>query len=274
MKEKCVITTITPSGAEKLLRGNERNRRLTGSRVTKLTRTIRGKRWVLNGASIIVDSKGRLVDGQHRLHAVVRSNQSIQTVLVTGVSPKAFETIDQGAKRSGADVFGIYGVDHPGLVSTAIGLIWQDRNGVHEGSEGSGRIPDMDEKITLFDKLPGIERLVTETAQYKKALHGILSVGVLAGMNYIFHGKHTQAAETFQKLFAIGEGSLACPPVLLHRKFKLLSEEDYSISRQAQCAYLKLGWNLFVAGERATDIELQETLDIPINKLTSRHWLN
>lgn len=65
-QEKATITTLTPDAARKLLANNDHNRPLKNDRIHILSRAILEGRWRLNGASIVVDRKGRLLDGQHK----------------------------------------------------------------------------------------------------------------------------------------------------------------------------------------------------------------
>lgn len=44
-------------------------------------------KWKLNGKTICFDRTGRLLNGQHRLSAVVRSGVSLTTVVVRGLDP-------------------------------------------------------------------------------------------------------------------------------------------------------------------------------------------
>ena len=44
-------------------------------------------KWRLNGKTICFDSTGRLLNGQHRLSAVVRSGVTLTTVVVRGLDP-------------------------------------------------------------------------------------------------------------------------------------------------------------------------------------------
>lgn len=59
--------------------------------------------WMLNGETIIFNFDGELIQGQHRLQAVIDTGISIESVVIWGVSPEAYLTLDNGAKRTGGD---------------------------------------------------------------------------------------------------------------------------------------------------------------------------
>ena len=269
---QATVTTITPEAAQKLLKDNVSNRPLSNNRVQRLCRAITDGRWVLNGASIVVDSKQRLVDGQHRLHAVVRSGKSIRTVLVTGVTPKAFDTIDQGARRSGADIFSICGVRNPGVVSASIGVVWQNEQGIAEGSTGR-YLPDQDQRVALFDELPDYEEVVAEACHYRKGMTKVYPFSALVGLYYLWHRCDAEAAIEFLKILASGQADAGHPARVAREKFIELATNDYRISRQSQCAYLKIAWNHFAAGTGIEELLLPKHLEIPVNKVTNRFWL-
>jgi len=272
--ERAVITNLTPDAAQRLLAHNTFNRPLRDKRVRFLAKVIREKRWRFNGASIVVDNKGRLLDGQHRCHAVIRANKSIQTVLVTGVSPKVFDTIDQGAKRGFADIFHLCGVTNPSVVGSSLSVIYQSKHGTPEGTESAATLPDMNERTTLFDSLPGYEELVRDVCRYKTGLSGVFPVPMMAGMYFLFHERHHGAAQQFLAMFGTDdEGADTNPAKVVRAIFEDLATKDYRIGRQAKCAYLKLAWNEFVAGKHVHELILPETLSIPINKLTNNFWL-
>lgn len=56
--------------------------------------------WALNGQTISFDWDGHLVDGQHRLTAIVETGKTVEMIVVRNLDPAVFETIDQGRARS------------------------------------------------------------------------------------------------------------------------------------------------------------------------------
>lgn len=271
--EVATITTLTPDAARRLLANNTHNRPLRSKLVSKLAKIIDEKRWKFNGASIVVDKKGRLLDGQHRLHAIVRADKSVRTVLVTGVNPAAFDTIDQGAKRTGSDIFNLCGVRNASVVAAAINIICQNRRNIPEGSSAGHASAEMDERIKMFDLLPTFEDDVAYVVRYSKELSGIVSLSMMAGMYYLFKEKSVPAARAFLAELAHGKSKDDSPPAILRQQMIALSEEDYRIGRQARAAYLKVAWNAFVSGEAPSRIDLPKSLDIKILRKTSDLWM-
>lgn len=92
---------VKPDMAEDfLLKRNLKNRKISEALVNRLVTVLVEGRWVVNGQPIVFDDSGALIDGQHRLTAIVRSKRSAECLIVTNISdPMAFHTIDDGKKR-------------------------------------------------------------------------------------------------------------------------------------------------------------------------------
>jgi hypothetical protein len=106
---------ITPVMANEMLGKNADNqRKVNKARVEKYAIEMRNGMWLYNGESIIVTENGRLIDGQHRLLAVLESNVSIEVSLVDDVPDDqdgvdTFLTINS-ENRSNADALHISGM--------------------------------------------------------------------------------------------------------------------------------------------------------------------
>lgn len=104
------VEEIGPDEARRYLTRNAGcQRKVSRPRVERYARDMAAGRWALNGETIAFDSEGRLVDGQHRLHAVARSGATVPMLAVRGVEPGAFPTIDQGFSRTASAVLGTNG---------------------------------------------------------------------------------------------------------------------------------------------------------------------
>lgn len=97
------IVEITPDMAKIMLGANTKNRPLSLGRVEALSGAMARGEWMSNGDAIRIGTDGVLLDGQHRLAAIIKSGVAVRTVVVNGLPPEVFKTIDGGAKRSSAD---------------------------------------------------------------------------------------------------------------------------------------------------------------------------
>ena len=83
------VETITPEMAEQYLGFNHQHREIKSSKVDKLASAMIEGDWQLNGKTIVFDKDGKLLNGQHRLTAVVLSGQPLTTLVVRGIDKEA-----------------------------------------------------------------------------------------------------------------------------------------------------------------------------------------
>ena len=106
------IIEVTPRLAETWLENyNINNRKLKSHVVDKYAYALSAGQWVVNGDAIRFDTNHKLIDGQHRLEAVVKSGVSLpQQLIIRNLPVRAFDTIDDGAMRTASDVIQRLGV--------------------------------------------------------------------------------------------------------------------------------------------------------------------
>lgn len=107
MKHEKIL--VTPDVARDLLSRNVENRKIRQGWVKELARRITANEWRLTHQGIAVDSDGNLLDGQHRLLAVIKANVPAFMIVAKGFdaeSPIDFP-VDDGIRRSSADILGI-----------------------------------------------------------------------------------------------------------------------------------------------------------------------
>ena len=104
---------VTPALAAEWLHANLANRPLRATRVASFAEQMAQGRWVLTTDAIGVDTSGRLLNGQHRLSAIVQSGVAVLMVVARGLPPKAMDAIDLGLKRTLGDILRLNdGFDH------------------------------------------------------------------------------------------------------------------------------------------------------------------
>lgn len=243
---KSNIVTVTPELAARWLEGNTHNRPLRQANVESMMAAMQAGRWRLNGESIIFDTNGTLVDGQHRLWACVESKCQFETVVVTDVDPDSFLTIDQGAKRSAADALWVNdkelvkGAKLTGVAAAAI-LVWQYRN---ENLFSNVRLPSTD-VVRLVNEEPRLIHWVKEAGRAARGLRGF-STPVAATLHLGCNG-FPEKAEEFLHRFVDGMNLGQGNPILALRG-RILSNPPY---RTWERLYLSVSaWNAFAQGRQ------------------------
>jgi hypothetical protein len=100
------VETITPKLATKWLEANTHNRPLAQQHADFLAREMKAGAWRLTNQGIAFDYNGVLIDGQHRLWAIVLSETSVRMNVTRGLDPEAQDAIDVNIKaRTNGDIF-------------------------------------------------------------------------------------------------------------------------------------------------------------------------
>jgi len=128
-KPTASVVMVDPETARRWLSRNEANRSLRGSQVSKYARDMAAGRWQLTGAPIQFAADGRLLDGQHRLAAIVKAKITVAMFVVRGLPAAAQAYMDTGAKRTVADQLSIAGYKNSSVLAAGARLAWAWRMG-------------------------------------------------------------------------------------------------------------------------------------------------
>ena len=116
---KSEVVTITPGIAKEWLLLNSNNRNLSSPTVTQYAKDMLEGKWQANGETIKFSSEGNLIDGQHRLAAIVKSNVSIPMLVVRELPEDSFHSIDIGLRRSSAQILMLSGFKNTASLAAA-----------------------------------------------------------------------------------------------------------------------------------------------------------
>lgn len=198
VKHKLEVVTITPEMASKLLELNNLNRPLSDGHVKRISDQIRNGKWKFNGDTIKIATTNDILDGQHRLWAVVESNMPIDTIIVHGVERDAFATIDTIRKpRSVGDTLALKGLlRHRNIASAALQwLIRYQRGCLTEYKAPKHRIENSDVE-DAFEHHPQI----AQAAERAVKLRGLANPSVMGFFYYILINQNQELAETMMKV--------------------------------------------------------------------------
>lgn len=184
---------LSPEKATELLEHNRLNRPLSDLHVKRIAAQIACGKWQFNGDTIKIADTGDVLDGQHRLWAVIEAKKSVETIIVRGIAKEAFSTIDTLRKpRSGGDVIALAGhTRHRNIIATALTwlLRWQGKF-LEDYKAPQNRIENSDVE-TAFAHNPGMVRAVEEAMK----LRGIVNVSLLAFFYYVLANRNPDLGE-------------------------------------------------------------------------------
>lgn len=102
---------IGPELAMAYLERNVNNRALRQGKVDRISKSILRGRWKVTHQGIGFDVDGNLIDGQHRLWAIVEAGATVRMMVTRGLAPDANEGIDDVTNRQASDILHYRGID-------------------------------------------------------------------------------------------------------------------------------------------------------------------
>lgn len=182
-KQRFSRVTVTPDLAQRWLKDSNYadNRPISRSWVEYLARQMTKDLWQDNGEPLIFDLEDHLLDGQHRLSAVVLSGKTQTFDVRRGVATEAFTTIDQGKQRTGGQVFRMLGEKNSIEVASICRLVY---NWELTGSPFVGRRVSPDELQLVLEIYGDAVREAATIAGRLKSVGKVPVEKSLAGFAY------------------------------------------------------------------------------------------
>lgn len=105
------VVLVDPWLARIWLAGNTSNRRLRRLATEEYARDMAAGKWKLTGDAVKFAADGTLLDGQHRLHAIIEADVPVPMFVVRGIEKDAQAAMDIGRKRYAHDALRLRGQD-------------------------------------------------------------------------------------------------------------------------------------------------------------------
>lgn len=226
---KTEIVTITPAMAEKWLKGTTSgNRPVRKTNLQRLANDMRTGQWSLNGESIVFDDNGNVIDGQHRLRAVVESGATIQSVVVRGVDASAFEYIDLGVRRDGGDVLAVRGYQYSKQLASALNVIetYYKYGGFHEGTSSVSTNRSRYQRVChteLIEKYPDCIPSVSYIECRCSKVRAFRPPAFVTAMHYVMGHENHEARDKFFESLASGvpHYGVSCPTLKVTKAYQV-----------------------------------------------------
>lgn len=192
-----VAVQVTPDLAKRLLARNTRNRKISEKVVQKYVEEIRAGDWRLTPSGIGFDTEGELLDGQHRLAAIVKSGLPAPLMVTLGLPPTSQEKVDRQRRRTLFDALYLAGHAYSRQeveIATCLTRMRQHSD--------SGVVPsDSLVKRTLITHLDDIREVLKDTDKKKK---GLSQASFLAAA-VLYHEIDSQKCSQFLEGVRTGE---------------------------------------------------------------------
>jgi hypothetical protein len=248
------LMDVTPALATSWLETMAANRRLNTTHVERLAEDIRRGDWRQTFDPIRFNKKSELVDGQHRLSAIVASGKTLPLYIARNLDARAMAVIDTGRARSVADAMQINGVPHARKLAAAAKALYYYDLGKMASSGPAVSYAQLQRTIKAHPFLAdAVEQVVQSSVIQPHAQ--------LAMVYCVAHEKHAKKAEEWIDAVQEGENIGRGNPAFELRK-RLLSMRGKGSKTQmrgpAVAALIITAWNCYLANRR--DITPSELL--------------
>ncbi|MBI5444666.1 MAG: hypothetical protein HY900_26055 [Deltaproteobacteria bacterium] len=236
---------VTPQLARTWLTKNRLNRHLSPSVVRRYADALRAGQWVPHGQAIQFDEQGNLLDGQHRLRAIVEADTPALMMVVHDVPEAARDVIDTGRKRSPGDVLSMEGVRSASTVGAALRLLWHyDTSSVDKYNDPRAKPSNLD-LVQLYAEARSLE----ESARIGRQAFAVLSPAVATFCHFIFARLDRKAADEFFVGLIEGADLDVDSPLLLLRNRLVANRASRSKLVSVDLAALVIkAWNAWRRG--------------------------
>lgn len=249
------VVAVTPALAEEWLASNTVNRRIRIGAVNQYAGDMAAGRWTISDSAICFSPSGELLNGQHRLNAVIQSGATVSMLVMRNVPVESMSNMDAGRKRTAADALDFDGESNPALLAAAAklallysdGRIYRDRK-VQATSTGELReflVENPDLRYSVFS-VNTVARSVDLTPTAKVVAHWIF-----------VRSASEDAADEFFELLSTRVGLPDGSPILaLDSRIRELRKTRTRINHRTELYLLIKAWNYWRAGRSVKSLAL------------------
>jgi hypothetical protein len=262
-KLSCEIVAVTPAHAQELLHSNRHNRSLRRPYVRQLAKAMTRGEWALNGEPIQVASDGTLLNGQHRLNAVVESGETVSMLMVHNVASDTQRTMDSGARRNLSDVLKLHGMSHTTNLAAALALLHRHRTGARMESS-SYSAPTAKQALDLLEREPKIRDDVQLAGRVYRDAHLRISIAIV--LSYLFNEADSGAGTRFFEALCAAHAQPPGDPLGELRAIlaRVHNEQTYVLTTYTLCALTIKTFNAWQAGEQMRDLRFRPGEKFPV----------
>lgn len=210
--------------------------------------------YIQTGDTLKFDTEGDLIDGQHRLRAVMLSGMATEFIVVRGLHPDAILVIDcELDKRTLADQLYIQGFANTSALAAVINGTWameQYGRPYRNSQEGQS----MAQALDMIERRPSLEASAVAGKKYSRGTpFTARELGVLYEVMY--HIDSSVAADFFAQIQG-GYGDKGTPVVRLNQRINAHAAQDIQHSMRYVMALTIKAWNATLEGRKPRSLTM------------------
>ncbi len=255
---------ITPDRAKDYLSKMVSNRPLNDRNLQAQINLINTGQFMNTGESIKFSWEDKLIDGQHRLMAIIKTGKKQEMLVVRDLDPAAFAHIDTGRTRKTSDVLGIEGITNPARIGAMAKFIMSFQRGQFVAAAKNDM--RLAKRITHQDALEFV--LKHKDSLYESYLYGynknnkVTNGNLLSSFHYIFKAIHESQADDFCHKLATGlDINDKSPIYILRQHFQADLRAKRKMPSLQKMAFIIKAWNMFRTQKTVTSFRWDSVTD-------------
>ena len=240
------VVAVTPEQAAEWLAVNNNNRNIRERQVSLYASDMEQGNWLMTGEAIKIAASGQLLDGQHRLRAVVKSGVTVDMLVLFNVDESAQRVMDTGSKRTAADHLGMLGhknVNHLASVAKMMviyerGLLYRDR------TEWQVSASEIEEYVATH---PDLVDVVNSHSRFRKKVD-VRPSSLLVARLLTLRSNAIASEEFWESLVSLANLPEGSPILALSRRLSELRRTGAKVDSVAELALLMRTWNAWREG--------------------------
>lgn len=240
------LVMMSPELAREALATMVANRPVTMAHVRNLAGAIKSGEWRGSDTRELIkfSGDGRLIDGQHRLMAIIEAGVPIVVGVTFGCDPSVFDVLDTGRARSGGDVLALTGHAQGNFLAASLRVAYAVTH------NGFGRMLNRASNaqiMQMIEEFPAMPESMAAVAGVPR----FIPQSVAAGLHYVMSQIDSEKATVFFDGLATGQGLPAGSPILVLRNKLLTPKTQRSSTTRSTVAALTIkAWNAWIKGDR------------------------
>ena len=255
------VETITPQRALDILQNNAKNRNLDKSLVMHFANQMKDGGWRLTGQGISLADDGTLIDGQHRLAAIVKCRQPQKFIVTYGLNyNEVYPVYDTGKVRTAKDVLSINNVKYAGPIGSAIRLkLALDKNvSSYYNALKSTNTEILNEYGKHRDKYDIYIRLSTSYYNKLKILTKPTLCGILCHLDTKKHNDPTKIKCFFDQLYGVESVTNYTIEILRSVLVNNLAQRE-RMNINTKLRYIAKVWNAYITNDNYRKLVLRDS---------------
>lgn len=268
-----VTENITPIIAKQYLNTSRGNRPISVVTVNKYANAMKKGDWLLNGMCIIFDNEGHLIDGHHRLEAVIKAGIPVKFDVCRGVSNECFTTFDCGRHRTFAQVLAIQGKKHNHMLASIVmanhsivktGRIYGNTtSGTMEGKRTLSNVEKNDLYLADPEGFDAIAVIIVKLSSRCRIIPASYAGGMYYYLTHTGGYTEQEVFPFFEALFTLESKDIEVVNMLRNTITKS-QFNGKKLTAESLWALLVKGWNNYITGKTPKLLRYSQSVeDLP-----------